>query len=151
MNGPARQIEASRDQRGSSRRLRALAALGALVVFWLRLKSRQAADTRPRWSPLLPLANLVGWRVGWHRLPWPFGLAMVVALRHQLRRDNLHDPSRVVPSLPQPPLTTPESVQLKQRSADGTFTDLSEPGMGSAGTRFGRNVPILSVTRAAED
>jgi len=93
----------------------------------------------------------VDWRVGWHRLPWPFGLAMVVALRHQLRRDNLHDPSRVVPSLPQPPLTTPESVQLKQRSADGTFTDLSEPGMGSAGTRFGRNVPILSVTRAAED
>src|SRR3954454_10691380 len=118
MNDPARQIEASRDQRGSSRRLRALAALGALVVVWLRLKSRQAADTRPRWSPLLPLANLVDWRVGWHRLPWPLGWAFVVELRHQLRRDNLHDPSRVVPSLPHPPLKTPDAIFLKQRSTD---------------------------------
>src|SRR5262245_57469859 len=62
-----------------------------LAVLWRRRRQRQAIDSRPGWSPLLPLANLVDWRFGWHRLPWPLGLAIVVALRHQLRRDNLHD------------------------------------------------------------
>ena len=151
MADPVRPSEEPRAKNAGWRWLRAIAVPAVLTVLWLRLKTRQTADTRPRWSPLLPLANLVDWRVGWHRLPWPLGLAMVVALRHQLRRDNLHDPSRVVPTLPHPPLTTPESTRLKQRSADGTFTDLGEPGMGSAGARFGRNVPVLSVSRTSDD
>jgi hypothetical protein len=151
MSSSGRQSDETQRRSDGAIRLWGLAIVCALVFFWLRLKQRQTADTRPRWSPLLPLANAVDWRVGWHRLPWPLGLAVVVALRHQLRRDNLHDPSRVVPSLPRPPLTTSEPTLLKQRSADGTFTDLTQSEMGSAGTRFGRNVPVLSVSRDAED
>jgi hypothetical protein len=117
-----------------------LLPLLAAIALWKRLWQHPDADARPPWRPWIPLANLVDRRVGWHRLPWPLGLAMVVALRHQLRRDNLYDPSTVVPSLPRSPVTI-GATHLTARSADGALNDLSRPAMGSAGTRFGRNVP----------
>ena len=126
-----------------------LTLLVASVV--LRRRSQgQPIDSRPAWSPFFPLANRIDRSTGWHRLPWPLGLAMVVALRRQLRRDNLHDPSTVVPSLPRPPLMPTGTDHLTARTADGTFNDLSKPEMGSVGTRFGRNVPLVSVISESE-
>src|SRR5215213_11710666 len=119
------------------------------AALWVR-RQAQPIDSRPAWSPFFPLANRIDWNIGWHRLPWPLGLAMVVALRRQLRRDNLHDPSTVVPALPRPPLITSQTDSLTTRTADGTFNDLSQPEMGSVGTRFGRNVPLTSVTAEPE-
>ena len=119
----------------------ALLLIGAAVALWRR-RSRPHTDDPPRWSLLYPLTNLVDWTVGWHRLPWPLGLGAIVLLRRQLRRDNLHDPSRVVPSRPEQAPRLPVPYNLKVRSADGCFNDLARPGMGSAGTRFGRNVPV---------
>ncbi|HEX5107976.1 MAG TPA: peroxidase family protein [Vicinamibacterales bacterium] len=71
----------------------------------------------------------------------PRGVAGIklVQLRDELREKNLHDTE-------EPPLgqaagqTPPEAVA--SRTVDGTFNDLSCPLMGSAGTRFGRNVPL---------
>jgi hypothetical protein len=117
----------------------------ATAVLWSRRRQDQTIDSRPGWSPFFPLANGIDRDIGWHRLPWPLGLAMVVALRRQLRRDNLHDPSTVVPSLPRAPLNPTQTDYLTARTADGTFNDLSQPEMGSVGTRFGRNVPLGSV------
>src|SRR5215213_5093656 len=126
-----------------------LTLAAATAVLWARRRG-QPIDNRPDWSPFFPLANRIDWNLGWHRLPWPLGLAMVVALRRQLRRDNLHDPSTVVPSLPRPPLVSGQSDYLTTRTADGTFNDLSHPEMGSVGTRFGRNVPLSTVASESE-
>jgi hypothetical protein len=117
----------------------------AFVGLGKRRPQAERIDSRPNWSPLLPLANRIDWQLGWHRLPWPLGLAMVVALRRQLRRDNLHDPSQVVPSLPRPAPVPEGTSHHTARTADGTFNDLSRPDMGSVGTRFGRNVPIRAI------
>jgi hypothetical protein len=96
----------------------------------------------PGWRPWLPLANLIDHKIGWHRLPWPLGLPVVVAFLRQLRRENLYDPSSITPSRPRPPLSFPGPAALTTRGADGTFNDLGDPTMGSANTRFGRNVPL---------
>ena len=78
-------------------------------------------------------------RVRWHRLPVPLGLLTLMGLRMRLRESNLHDTSSRSPA-GQPP---PEGGRhLTARTADGTFNDLENPAMGSAETRFGRNVPI---------
>jgi hypothetical protein len=99
-------------------------------------------DGPPPWRPWIPLANLIDHRLGWHRLPWPLGLPVVVTFLRQLRRNNLHDPSTITPSRPRPPLTPSGTRHITARTADGTFNDLSRPEMGSAGTRFGRNIPL---------
>jgi hypothetical protein len=57
-----------------------------------------------------------------------------------LRWQNLHD-TEILPSTPQPEPQAMGTPYLTQRMPDGTFNDLREPRMGSAGTRFGRNVP----------
>jgi hypothetical protein len=83
--------------------------------------------------------------VGWDRLPLPGGLAVLVGIRNILRRDNLHDPSRLVPLVggPQAPPRTP--AHLVSRSVDGSHNDLDHPTMGMARARFGRNVPLDQV------
>jgi hypothetical protein len=76
-------------------------------------------------------------RVGWHRLPLPLEILALIGLRIRLRERNLYDTS----SLQRPP--EPDSVRhLTARTVDGTYNDLDSPAMGSAGTRFGRNVPL---------
>jgi hypothetical protein len=100
---------------------------------------------RPGWRPWIPLANQIDRRFGWHRLPWPIGLPIVVAFLRQLRRDNLHDPSAITPSLPHPPFTPPGTRHITARTADGSFNNLEQPEMGSANTRFGRNVPLAQT------
>src|SRR5919112_3850711 len=77
-------------------------------------------------------------RFRWHRLPIPLGLLTLVGLRIRLRESNLHDTSSATVDPPAPE----GSRHLTTRTVDGTFNDLENPRMGSAGTRFGRNVPI---------
>jgi Animal haem peroxidase len=77
-------------------------------------------------------------RFGWHRLPVPLGLLTLVGLRMRLRESNLHDASTAPADRPPPE----GSRHLTSRTVDGTFNDLENPTMGSAGTRFGRNVPV---------
>ena len=73
----------------------------------------------------------------WHKLPVPLGLLTLVGLRMRLRESNLHDTSSAMKPSP------PEGGRhLSARTVDGTYNDLEDPAMGSAGTRFGRNVPV---------
>jgi hypothetical protein len=78
----------------------------------------------------------------WHELPGPIAAVKLVQLRDKLRKENLYDTE-------QPPLersSQPAGGEAKTaRTSDGTYNDLSCPRMGSAGTRFGRNVPLAET------
>jgi hypothetical protein len=80
-------------------------------------------------------------RVGWDHLPPALGLAVLTGIRNTLRRNNLHD-AGTAPSLPLPVPIPDGDRYLTARTPDGTFNDLSNPRMGAAGTRFGRNIPL---------
>jgi hypothetical protein len=82
-------------------------------------------------------------RFGWDRLPVPLGLAVLVGLRDELRRHNLHD-SNLFPSVDPAPLGPPPQ-DTTVRTADGSYDDLAAPRAGMAGARFGRNVPLDDV------
>ena len=75
----------------------------------------------------------------WYEYPGPAAGAKLVELRNELRQKNLHDTE-------EPPLETspaPASAEGRNiRTSDGMYNDLSCPRMGSAGVRFGRNVPL---------
>jgi len=79
--------------------------------------------------------------LGWDKLPPVFGLTVLVGLRNTLRTKNLYDTS-TVRSIATPEPTPEDQRYLTARTADGTFNDLSNPRMGAAGMRFGRNVPL---------
>jgi hypothetical protein len=104
----------------------------ALGLLWLARFSR---------TPLF--ARLTGWAAAtskWAKLPWPLGLVTILIYRNRLRRENLYDTESAAAK---DVLPAPEgSRHLTARTADGTYNDLENPRMGSAGTRFGRNVPI---------
>jgi hypothetical protein len=78
-------------------------------------------------------------RVGWHRLSVPLGLATLMGIREKLRKQNLHDTWSVPRCIAQEPKDGP---YLTARAVDGSFNDLDDPPMGSAGMPFGRNVPL---------
>jgi hypothetical protein len=107
------------------------------------------------------LTHAVDLAVGWEKLPVPLGLLTLIGLRIRLRQKNLYSTSPAeIPRTAVVPLGTPSAVisdpaptdpaatgevgarYLTARTADGTFNDLAQPLMGSAGTRFGRNVPL---------
>jgi heme peroxidase len=75
----------------------------------------------------------------WFDLPYPAAAAKLVEMRTELRQNNLHDTE-------DPPLETRETPASPEaygtRTNDGTYNDLRCPRMGSAGARFGRNVPL---------
>jgi hypothetical protein len=85
------------------------------------------------------LARLVDRWLGWHRLPAPVGLLVLLGLRFRLRSDNLVHTSLGLPQISSAP------APACRRMADGTYNDLRYPTMGSAGTPFGRNVPLSEV------
>ena len=77
---------------------------------------------------------------GWDRLPKPLALLTLFGLRMVLRRNNLFDTSaQPVTWGPELPPPGPRSLT---RSSDGTGNDPIYPDIGSAGARFGRNVPL---------
>src|SRR3712207_3115851 len=110
-----------------------VAALATLGLLWLAMSSRTSLFTR-----------LTGWATKtsrWARLPTPLALATMIGYRNRLRRENLYDTES--PARRTRPVPAPERARhLTARTADGTYNDLENPWMGSAGTRFGRNVPI---------
>ncbi len=79
---------------------------------------------------------------GWHRLPTPLALVSLIGIRNRLRHRNLHDSGSTVTSMPDP--ATAEHHR-SARTADGTWNDLANPAIGSAGSRFGRNVPLAQT------
>ena len=93
-------------------------------------------------EPVVEAAHRLERRVGWQKLPLPVGVAVIAALRQRLRDRNLFDTG--VP----PDLTVPEANgdgnarYLTARMPDGSFNDVENPLLGTAGTRFSRNVPL---------
>ena len=80
----------------------------------------------------------------WYTLPEVLGLAELIGIRDNLRRENLVDTSRLPAVDPVQPPPYDESY-LTARTADGSWNDLEHPEMGMAGTRFGRNVPLADT------
>lgn len=91
---------------------------------------------------LIRLTDTLDRRFGWDRLPVPIGVAMLVGMRAMLRERNLHDTETSPGSLDGSGPAELRPRRLAVRTANGTYNDLEQPRMGSAGTRFGRNVPI---------
>jgi Animal haem peroxidase len=75
----------------------------------------------------------------WYDLPRAAAGIRLFRNREELREKNLIDTE-------EPPLensaTPPAGDVYNVRTADGTYNDLKCPRMGSAGIRFGRNVPL---------
>ena len=91
---------------------------------------------------LIELAHRIDRGVSWHRLPVPLALPILAAMRERLRERNLYDTGQPT-NLPVPERNGDgEPRYLTARTIDGTFNDLDDPLMGSAGTRFGRNFPL---------
>ncbi|MET9886450.1 peroxidase family protein [Streptomyces sp. NPDC006430] len=104
------------------------------------------APVEPRRNTLLGVPLRGAFRglnrfVPWHRLPTPLGLLNLAALRQQLRRSNLIDTEvREAPPRARPvPEPVDEDMRVA-RSYDGSYNDLSAPGMGAVGAAFGRNL-----------
>jgi hypothetical protein len=75
----------------------------------------------------------------WHELIGPAAGAKLVQIRDELRAKNLFDTEE--PALESS--TSPVSAEGRNiRTSDGMYNDLRCPRMGSAGMRFGRNVPL---------
>lgn len=85
--------------------------------------------------------------VSWHRLPTWLGVLNLWVFRNDLRKYNLHDTSQIDRTSGGGSAEEPkwDPRYRYTRTADGTFNDLAEPNMGSAGTRFGRNAPLDRV------
>ncbi|MFB4317354.1 peroxidase family protein [Actinomadura sp. 21ATH] len=108
-----------------------------------RPRTRQAG--RARAGPALArlyqrTALLLDRTVGWHRLPTPLGLLVLVGLRDVLRRENLFD-TEALPATGRPPVRPATPADRTARSADGSHNHPADPRMGMAGARFGRNLP----------
>ena len=96
---------------------------------------------RAYWFVLVRGFERVNRVVPWHKLPPLVGTFNLAAYRRVLRQENLHDTSLQVPDAPvDVPLFEPRF--LISRTSDGSYNDLERPEMGSAMTRFGRNVPL---------
>ena len=120
----------------------------ALAAIVLRRRSEGPATYRDTlfWRVYNGIAEkLDRWR-GWHQLPTPLGLMVLVGIRNILRRENLYDTDQL-PSVDVPPILPWRPEYRTQRSPDGSYNDLDNPAMGRAGSRFGRNVPLERVKR----
>ena len=87
----------------------------------------------------MKIADALDRKWGWNHLPKPLAVFTLIGVRMTLRRQNLYDTTGVTVGWgPEKPVPGRSLV----RSADGAGTDPHHPAMGSAETRFGRNVPI---------
>ena len=87
------------------------------------------------------LASFAQWLdrlFGWDRLPRPLGLLTLYGIRLRLRARNLYDTGSTNPA--KEPIEPRQD--LTSRTLDGSWNDLTQPAMGSKGSRFGRNVPV---------
>ncbi len=103
--------------------------------------------TRPLSRLLAEVAGALDRRFGWHKLPLPLSIPVLIGLRERLREKNLHD----TPASPRAGQTVPrDNRHLTARTADGSFNDLGRPEMGAAGMPFGRNVPLERARQEPE-
>ncbi|MCW2621709.1 MAG: heme peroxidase [Frankiales bacterium] len=110
-----------------------------------RPMAHEAYHTGPGWRAFRAAARQLDRRRGWDHLPRPLGLATLIGLRDNLRVNNLVDTGEL-PAVDPPPLRDRVPADLTSRSVDGSYNDLGRPRAGMAGTRFGRNVRLESVT-----
>lgn len=96
------------------------------------------------WRIVTGVAEYLDRRIGWDKLPVPFGLATLLGLRVKLRQENLHDTNKI-PAVNVPEPAPPVESNKVNRTTDGSYNDLDNPRMGMAGTRFGRNIPLDKV------
>jgi hypothetical protein len=76
----------------------------------------------------------------WYRYPRLIGAICLIGVRNVLRQKNLYDTNT---GDGDPTVAAPKDDRyLHARTADGSYNDLSQPAMGAAGARFGRNVPL---------
>jgi hypothetical protein len=106
-------------------------------------QSQRYRDT-PLWRAYDGISQAIDYRIGWPRLPKFLGLLVLIGLRNILRQRNLYDTSSLPSQDPVQP-GPPPSAALRGRTADGSYNDLTEPAMGMAGTRFGRNIPLSAA------
>ena len=86
---------------------------------------------------LIFVARLTERRAPWHRIPFLLSVMTLDGIRASMRRNNLYARTH---DLSLPP---PQGLDVQtMRTSDGSFNDLSQPAMGMAGTRFGRNFPL---------
>ena len=86
-------------------------------------------------------------RVPWYRFPVFVSLIKLLGFRIELRRRNLHNTQPDMPIKGDPDKVDPQPTerQRQARTVEGTHNDLGVPKMGSAGQRFGRNIPLADA------
>jgi hypothetical protein len=90
------------------------------------------------------IGNFLQNRRPWYKLPDLLAMPRLVEIRNELRAKNLHDTEE--PAFEKTPVPSNLDPQLRnERTIEGTHNDLQYPTMGSAGRRFGRNVPLEHV------
>ncbi len=98
------------------------------------------------------IAQVLDWSAGWHRMPPLIGLIMLLAMRIKLRKRNLYNTTGVNLVCPCKSVSDNEasSSYLVARTTNGMYNDLDVPTIGSAETRFGRNVPLKYAYPASD-
>ena len=122
-------------------RLGVLAAVGRAVSAARKRQQTAGHGRSPLLSLLIGVFGFVNRFVEWHRLPGRIGSFNLLPFRTILREQNLYDTSPPRSTAAQKP-PMPSQRVLYSRTVEGTFNDLDDPIMGSAGQRFGRNVPL---------
>ncbi len=86
-------------------------------------------------------------RIPWYRFPVFVSLLKLFRFRVELRSKNLHSTQPDMPVSGDPEKADPPATprQIQARTVLGTHNDLGVPKMGSAGQRFGRNVPLVDA------
>jgi Animal haem peroxidase len=80
----------------------------------------------------------------WYQLWRPLGFLNLIALRINLRTNNLYD---TIVTEPEAPAANACGIDSRRfRTIDGSHNDLGKPAMGMRGTRFGRNFPFTHVS-----
>lgn len=79
--------------------------------------------------------------IPWWRLPTLLAIPKLIKFRNELRQKNLVDTEDKPLSEGIDPIEKQPQLRFT-RTYDGTYNDLKFPRMGSAGARFGRNVPL---------
>ena len=121
--------------------------LWLLVVSMIALlvRGRSSAGKQPlsglRWLAL-KFSRAWNLRVHWTELPYVLALFNFIGVRDLLREENLVD-TQTLPTVDPDVDRPPDPSYLHARSPDGVYNDLTVPEMGSTGTRFGRNVPLI--------
>jgi hypothetical protein len=105
------------------------------------MRQRYRGGMSPLIAFLARLAVRIDQSIGWDKLPMPVALPVLILLRSVYRWRNLYDTSTLPSTSTLEPMAE-NNRYLTARTADGTLNDLQRPVMGSAGLRFGRNIPL---------